>query len=112
MVRVETWCRVLPVLNFLGKNMKKMYQHAESEWHREKVKLRGKDRNQLLAQHSLGLLSINQKVAYVDDIEKGYQCSGLVASIKIIFLLINLYKYYNVGYKKVLVGLLGPLETL
>ena len=59
-----------------------MYQHAKSERHRENLKLRGKDRNQLLEQRSLGCLNINHKVTYVDDIEKDYQCSGFVASAK------------------------------
>ena len=68
--------------NFRVKHLKTMYQHAKSERHRENLKLRGKDRNQLLEQRSLGCLNINHKVTYVDDIEKDYQCSGFVASAK------------------------------
>ena len=68
--------------NVRVKNMKTMYQHAESERHREKLEMRRKDRKQILAQRSLGCLNINHKVTYVDDIEKDYQCSGFVASAK------------------------------
>ena len=59
-----------------------MYQHSESERHREKLKLRGEVRNQLLAQRSLGCLNINQKVTYVHDVENYWRCSGIVASSK------------------------------
>ena len=59
-----------------------MYQHAESENLREKVKLRGKVRHQLLAQRSLGCLRTNHKETSVDDIEKDYQKYGLVAAAK------------------------------
>ena len=55
--------------NFQVYNVKTMYQRAKSERHRKKVKLRGKDRNQLLEQLSLGCLHINQKGTYVDDAE-------------------------------------------
>ena len=46
------------------------------------MKLRGKDRNQILFQRILGCLNINQKGTYVDDVEKDYQFSGLVAAAK------------------------------
>ena len=81
-VWVDIWCRALPVLQFLSKNVKTVYQHAKSENYILKMKLRGKDRNQILAQRILGFLNINQKWTYVDDIEKYYQCSGLVADTK------------------------------
>ena len=35
-----------------------------------------------MAQHILCCLNINQKVTYVDDTEKDYGCSGLVATAK------------------------------
>ena len=68
---------------------KKMYHHEKYEKHIEIVKLRGKDRNQLLVQHSLGLLKVNQKGTSVDDVENNYQCYGIVAAANVIFLLIN-----------------------
>ena len=46
-----------------------MYQYAESERYREKLKLQDKYRNKSLAQCRLGLLNINQKVTYNDNIE-------------------------------------------
>ena len=49
------------------------------------MKLRGKDRNQLLEKCSIGLLNIKYKVTYVDGVEKYYQCYGLVVAAKIIF---------------------------
>ena len=60
-----------------------MYQHAKYERHREKLELRGKDRNQLLAQCNLGCLNINQKGTSIDDIENYYRCSDLVSAKKI-----------------------------
>ena len=77
-----TWCHALTVSHFLSKNINMMYHHAKYRRHREKVKLRGKDRNQLLVKRSLGLLNINYKGTYFDDIEKNYQCYGLVAATK------------------------------
>ena len=60
-----------------------MYQHAESERHRETFNLRGKDRKQLLEQRRIGCLNINHEGTYVGDFEKYYRCSGLLTSAKI-----------------------------
>ena len=64
-----TWCRPMPVLQFSGKNVKTMYHHAKYERQIEGAKLKGKYRNQLLAQHRLGCLNINQEGTSVDDVE-------------------------------------------
>ena len=83
---MDTGCCALPVLKFSSKNVKTMCQHAKSGRHRKKVKLRGKDINQILAQHILGCLNIDQNVTSVDGVEKDSWCSGPVATAKVIFL--------------------------
>ena len=89
-----------------------MYQHYESEKHREKMILRGKDRNQILAQCSLGCLNINQKGIYVDDVLKDYRCYVLVASAKSIISINQLIELSQFWLDKLSGGTIGAARDL
>ena len=89
-----------------------MYQHSESEKHREKMILRGKDRSQILAQCSLGCLNINQKGIYVDDVLKDYRCYVLVASAKSIISINQLIELSQCWLDKLSGGTIGAARDL
>ena len=89
-----------------------MYQHSESEKHREKIILRGKDRSQILAQCGLGCLNINQKGIYVDDVLKDYWCYVLVASSKSIISINQLIELSQCWLDKLSGGKIGAARDL